>query len=194
MKISSRDVVHKFDVGGVILKIENLAQAKKAFAEIMANTRKAVPDARIDGVLVEKMAKGGIEVIMGASRDPNFGPMVMFGLGGTFVEAMKDVTFRVAPMWEISAEEMIRSIKAFRILQGLRGKPPADIEAIKDCILRMSQMVAEHPEISEMDLNPVIVYAEGKGCCVADSRIILRPAKGLQSREPVETGTCQARS
>jgi len=173
MKISSREIVHKFDVGGVILKIETLEQAREAYKKIIANVRRAEPKAIIDGVLMEKMAKGGIEVILGANQDPKFGPLCMFGLGGTFVEALKDVTFRLAPMWELSAEEMIRSIKAFRILQGVRGNPPSDIEAIKDCILRMSQLVSDHPRIVEMDLNPVIVYAEGQGCTIADSRIML---------------------
>ncbi len=176
MKISSRDVVHKFDVGGVILKIETPDQAREAYRKILASVKRAAPDARVDGVLMEKMAKGGTEVILGAHLDPKFGPLCMFGLGGTFVEAIKDVTFRLAPMCELSAEEMIRSIKSFRILQGVRGNPPADIEAIKDCILRMSQLVSDHPEIVEMDLNPVIVYAEGLGCTVADSRIMLKKA------------------
>ena len=98
----------------------------------------------------------------------------MFGLGGTFVEVMKDVTFRLAPMWEISAEIMIQTIKAYDILKGVRGTPPADIEAIKDCILRLSQMVSDHSEIAEMDINPLIVYPEGEGCVVADSRVLLR--------------------
>ncbi|MEW5735079.1 MAG: acetate--CoA ligase family protein [Thermodesulfobacteriota bacterium] len=173
MKISSRDIIHKFDVGGVMLKIETLAQAQAAFTSIMENARRAKPDAEIAGVLMEKMARSGTEVIIGAHRDPKFGPMCMFGLGGTFVEALKDVTFRLAPMMEIAAEEMIRSIKAFRLLTGVRGKPPADLEAIKDCILRVSQLVSEHPEIAEMDINPLIVHEEGKGCTVADSRIIL---------------------
>jgi acetyltransferase len=98
----------------------------------------------------------------------------MFGLGGTFVEAMKDVTFRLAPMWEVSAEIMIRTIKAYSLLRGVRGSWPCDIDAIKDCILRLSQMVAEHPEIAELDINPLIVYPQGKGCVVADSRILLK--------------------
>jgi acetyltransferase len=115
-----------------------------------------------------------MEVIVGAVRDPKFGPMCMFGLGGTFVEAMKDVTFRLAPMWEISAEIMIKTIKAYTILQGVRGEKPYDVDAIKDCILRLSQMLTSHPEIAELDINPLIVYSEGQGCIVADSRILLR--------------------
>lgn len=173
MKISSPDIVHKFEAGGVRLKINSAQQAAAAFEEIVASAEKFKTGAEIKGVLVEKMARGGVEVILGAIRDPKFGPICMFGLGGTFVEAMKDVTFRLAPMWEISAEIMINSIKAYRILKGVRGMPPSDIDAIKDCLLRLSQMVASHPEIAELDINPLIVYPEGEGCVVADSRIRL---------------------
>ena len=173
MKICSPDIVHKFDAGGVILKIKTLEDARRAFEKIIDNAIKFDPSAKIEGVLMERMARGGVEVILGASKDPTFGPVCMFGLGGTFVEAMKDVTFRLAPMWEISAEIMIRSIKAYNILKGVRGIPPSDIAAIKDCILRLSQMVSDHPEIAELDINPLIVYPEGEGCVVADSRILL---------------------
>jgi len=174
MKVSSADIVHKFDAGGVRLKIKTKKEARKAFKDIIENTKRFKPSAKIDGVIMERMAKRGVEVILGAVRDPKFGPICMFGLGGTFVEAMKDVTFRLAPMWEISAEIMIRTIKAYSILKGVRGAPPCDIDGIKDCILRLSQMVTEHPEIAELDINPLIVYPEGKGCVVADSRILLK--------------------
>jgi acetyltransferase len=174
MKICSPDIVHKFDAGGVKLKITTLEQAQAAYEEIIANAKRFQPGAMIKGVLIEQMARGGVEVILGATRDPHFGPICMFGLGGTFVEAMKDVTFRLAPMWEVSAEIMIESIKAYRILQGIRGMPPSDIEAIKDCLLRLSQMVTDHPEIAELDINPLIVYPQGQGCVVADSRILVR--------------------
>ena len=122
----------------------------------------------------EEMAKGGVEVILGAARDPAFGPMCMFGLGGIFVEALKDATFRLAPMSELSAENMIHSIKVYKVLKGIRGNPPTDIEAVKLSILRLSQMVADHPEISELDINPLIVYPEGTGCMMADGRILLK--------------------
>ena len=101
----------------------------------------------------------------------------MFGLGGTFVEALKDVSFRLAPMWEVSAEIMIRSIKTYEVLKGMRGNPASDIDAIKDCVLRLSQMVSDNPEIAELDINPLIVYPEGEGCVAADSRILLKSAK-----------------
>ena len=174
MKICSPDIVHKFDTGGVRLKIKTKEGARKAFEDITQNAKKFKPSAKIDGVIIERMAKRGVEVILGAVRDPKFGPICMFGLGGTFVEAIKDVTFRLAPMWEISAEIMIRTIKAYSILRGVRGAPPCDVDSIKDCILRLSQMVTEHPEIAELDINPLIVYPEGEGCVVADSRVLLK--------------------
>jgi acetyltransferase len=173
LKISSPDIVHKFDAGGVRLNIESREDAVQAFEEILANARAFNPSAEIDGVIMARMVRSGVEVILGAARDPKFGPVCMFGLGGTLVEAMKDVTFRVAPMWEISADIMIHSIKAYGVLKGIRGLPPSDIAAIKDCMLRLSQMVSDHPEIAELDINPLIVYAEGMGCVVADSRILL---------------------
>ncbi len=174
MKICSPDIVHKFDVGGVRLKIKTKEDARKAFGQIIENVKSFKPSAKIDGVIVERMAKRGVEVILGAVRDPKFGAICMFGLGGTFVGTMKDVTFRLAPMWEISADIMIRTIKAYGILKGVRGGWPCDIDGIKDCILRLSQMVTEHPEIAELDINPLIVYPQGKGCVVADSRILLK--------------------
>ncbi len=174
MKICSPDIVHKFDAGGVKLEIKTKEEAKNAFKEIMNNTKMINPSAIIDGVIMERMAKRGVEVILGAVRDPKFGPICMFGLGGTFVETMKDVTFRLAPMWEVSAEIMIKSIKAYKILKGVRGAPPSDIDSIKDCLLRLSQMINDHPEIAELDINPLIVFPEGDGCVVADSRILLK--------------------
>lgn len=173
MKISSPDIVHKFDAGGVWLKIKSLDEARRAYGEILERCRAFNPEANIQGVLVEKMARGGVEVILGATRDPTFGPMCMFGLGGTFVEALKDVTFRLAPMWEVSAEIMIRSVRSYPVLTGIRGSPPSDIAAIQDCILRLSQMVSDHLEIAELDINPLIVYPAGQGCVVADSRMLL---------------------
>ena len=177
MKICSPDIIHKFDADGVRLKTKTIEKARQDYEDIIANARKFDPEARIKGVLMEKMARAGVEVILGATRDPKFGPIVMFGLGGTFVEAIKDVSFRLAPMWEISAEIMMQSIKSYKILQGVRGSPPSDIEAIKDCILRLSQLISDHTEITELDINPLIVYPEGQGCVVADSRILLTRAE-----------------
>lgn len=174
MKIMSADVVHKWDAGGVILNVRGPEAAAAAYDRIVANIEKAVPAARIQGILVEEMAEKGVEVILGATRDPRFGPMLMFGLGGSFVEVLKDVTFRVAPMWRASAHRMIRQIRAFKILTGVRGAPPSDLAAIEKILLRLSAMVTDHPEISELDINPLIVHAEGLGASVADSRIMLR--------------------
>jgi acetyltransferase len=174
MKVMSADVVHKFDAGGVLLNINGAEEAAAAYDKIHANVKKVVPNAKIQGILIEEMAGKGVEVILGASRDPRFGPLMMFGLGGTMVEVLKDVSFRLAPMWEISAERMVHSIRSFEILNGFRGTPPSDIPAIIDTLLRLSEMVCNHPEISELDINPLIVHAKGKGCSVADSRVMLR--------------------
>jgi len=179
LKLDSPDILHKSDAGGVQLGIRTVRQAQNAFQEIIQNGDRYRAGARINGVLVQEMARDGIEVILGSSRDPRFGAVCMFGLGGIFVEAMKDVTFRVAPMWETSAENMISEIKAYKVLTGVRGKPQADLKAVKLCILRLSALVTNHPEISELDINPLIIYPEGEGCVVADARIVLsRPKKG----------------
>ncbi|MFH1138392.1 MAG: acetate--CoA ligase [Pseudomonadota bacterium] len=173
MKICSPDIIHKSDAGGVKVNIKDAEQARRAYGEILGGAEKYRPGARIDGVLMVEMARPGVEVIIGGMRDPKFGPICMFGLGGVFVELFKDVSFRLAPMWEVSAENMIRSIKGFNLLKGYRGSPPTDLEEIKNCILRLAQMMVENPEISELDINPLIVYPEGLGCVVADSRIAL---------------------
>jgi acetyltransferase len=174
LKVMSKDVVHKFDAGGVILNVNGPDAALAAYNQIHANVEKAVPGAKIQGILIEQMAPKGVEVILGASRDARFGPLLMFGLGGTMVEVLKDVSFRLAPMWQISAERMVREIRSYKVLDGFRGAPPCDVDAIVDTLLRLSQMVCNHPEISELDINPLIVHAKGKGCSVADSRVMLR--------------------
>lgn len=174
IKVMSADVVHKYDAGGVLLNIHGADEARAAFDKIHRNVLKAVPNAKIDGILMEQMASKGVEVILGASRDARFGPLMMFGLGGTLVEVLKDVSFRLAPMWQISAERMVRQIRSFTVLDGFRGNPPSDIDGIVDTLLRLSEMVCNHPEISELDINPLIVHAKGKGCSVADSRVMLR--------------------
>jgi acetyltransferase len=174
MKVMSADVVHKFDAGGVLLNIHGAEEASAGYEKIVQNVTRAVPGARIQGILIEEMARKGVEVILGASRDARFGPLMMFGLGGTLVEVLKDVSFRLAPMWKISAERMVRQIRSFQVLDGFRGNPPADIAAIVDTLLRLSEMVCNHPEISELDINPLIVHAQGQGCSVADSRVMLR--------------------
>jgi acetyltransferase len=173
MKVMSADVKHKFDAGGVLLNVEGADGARKGYDQIYANIAKNVPGANIDSILIEQMALEGDEVIVGCNRG-GLGPLMMFGLGGTFVELFKDVQFRLAPMWKTTAEEMVRSIKSFKKLDGFRGTPKRDVAAIIDVILRTSAMVVNHPEIAEFDVNPLIVHAEGKGASVADSRVMLR--------------------
>jgi acetyltransferase len=174
MKVMSADVVHKYDAGGVILNVRGGDEARATYDKIHRNVLQHVPKAKIEGILVEQMAGKGVEVILGASRDARFGPLMMFGLGGTLVEVLKDVSFRLPPMWRISAERMVHQIRSFTVLNGFRGNPPSDIDAIVDTLLRLSAMVCNHPEIAELDINPLIVHAKGSGCSVADSRVMLR--------------------
>ena len=177
MKVMSDDVKHKFDAGGVILNVEGPEKAKEAYAQIYANVEKNVPGAKIDSILIEQMAEKGVEVILGCNRDAKFGPLVMIGHGGTYAELWKDVAFRLAPMQKISAERMIRQIKTFKMLDGFRGAPKCDVAALEKTLLNFSTMLVNHPEIAECDINPLIVHDAGKGCSVADSRIMLRRVK-----------------
>ncbi len=172
MKVVSQQIVHKVDVGGVRLNLNSAEDVQNSFRDIMSVGEKL--SAKIDGVFMQRMAPKGREVILGMKRDPHFGPILMFGLGGIYVEALKDVTFRVAPIRELSAIDMISSIRSFKLLQGVRGEPPADLEAIADCLKRLSQLSCDHPEIDEIDINPLMVYGEGKGAGVIDARIILK--------------------
>ncbi|MEI6186710.1 MAG: acetate--CoA ligase family protein [Dehalococcoidia bacterium] len=174
MKIVSPDVVHKSDAGGVKLSIQNASQAGKAYSEILANIKKHYPKAKITGVTVQKMAKQGIEVIIGMTKDAQFGPVIMFGLGGILVEVLKDVSFRIVPMTKRDASEMIGEIKGYPILKGYRGQDPADIPFLEDLIVKVSQFVDKNPEIKELDLNPVFAYKDG--ALAVDARIILESA------------------
>ena len=175
LKIVSPDIVHKSDVGGVIVGLTNSDEVRKAFNEIINNVKKYVPDARITGVLVQKMApKGAIEVVVGAIRDPVFGPAIMFGLGGIFIEVFKDVSFRVVPFSEQDAEEMIKEVKAYKIIRGYRNIAPRDIDSLIKIIMAVQNIMKENPEINEMDLNPILSYEKGKGALAVDVRIILK--------------------
>lgn len=174
MKIVSPDVVHKSDAGGVKLSIQNASQAGRAYSEILANIKKHYPKAKITGVTVQKMAKQGIEVIIGMTKDAQFGPVIMFGLGGILVEVLKDVSFRIVPMTKRDAAEMIGEIKGYPILKGYRGQDPADIPFLEDLIVKVSQFVDKNPEIKELDLNPVFAYKDG--ALAVDARIIIEPA------------------
>ncbi len=174
LKIVSPDIIHKVDVEGVKLNIEDEKHLTRAYNEIMDRVKVNRPDANIWGVLVQKMIKGGKETIIGMKRDQLFGPVIMFGIGGVYVEAMKDVSFRIAPLRELAAKKMIREIKGFKIIEGYRGEPPSDIEAVAECLMRLSQLVLDFPEIEELDINPLIVLKKGEGSLVVDARIILR--------------------
>jgi len=171
MKIVSQDIIHKSDAGGVLVNVKTAAEVEAGFRKIMENARKYKPDARIEGVLVQEMAPQGIEVIVGAVKDPQFGQTVMFGLGGIFVELLKDVNFRVAPLTADDAKEMITSLKAYPLLNGYRGQKPADINALADILVNVSRLVMEQPDIKELDLNPVMAYPVGAK--TVDARIIL---------------------
>ncbi|HDJ26923.1 MAG: CoA-binding protein [Thermoplasmata archaeon] len=173
MKIVSPDIVHKSDAGGVFVGVRTEEEVRETFNKIVENAKKYKPDARIVGVTVQELAPQGLEVIVGATRDPQFGPVVAFGLGGVMVEALKDVSFRVAPVTPEDAEEMVREIKARDLLGPFRGQKPRDVGALKEVISRISQLVTDFPEISELDANPVMLYGEGEGLKVVDARIIL---------------------
>ena len=175
MKIVSPDILHKTDIGGVVLNITTSDLVRKAFAEIMEKSRKAHPEAKIYGVSVDKMVPRGREMIIGMSRDPQFGPMIMFGLGGIYVNFLKDVAFRIAPVSHRDAEGIVKETKSNTLLKGIRGEPPADIKALQETILRVSQLVITYPEIAEMDINPILVYKEGEGCQALDVKIALTP-------------------
>ncbi len=173
MKVVSDDIVHKFDVKGVLLDIRTREAAGEGYETILRNITAAKADARIKGIFIQKMVTHGEEVIIGVKRDPSFGAVIMFGLGGLFVEIFKDVSFRVAPVGPRSAGEMIREIRAYSMLAGARGKKPRDIKSVELCIQRLSLLALELPEIKELDINPLIVSDEGDGCFVADARIML---------------------
>ncbi|HUI92598.1 MAG TPA: acetate--CoA ligase family protein [Chitinivibrionales bacterium] len=173
MKISSPDILHKSDVGGVRIGLTNTAAVEDAFELMMLRIRRKLPDAEIRGVLLEKMAMAGREVILGMKRDPQFGPMLMFGLGGIFVEVLKDVTFGLAPVTAAECLKMMESVKTYRLLKGARGEKPVDMDAIVLNLQRLSQLVMDFPEIEEVDINPLKVGQEGDGALVVDARIIL---------------------
>jgi acetyltransferase len=173
MKVLSDEVIHKSDVKGVVLNIKNETEAENAFSSIIHHVSSLKPGAKVLGVYITKMVPAGQEVILGIKRDPSFGPVIMFGLGGIFVELYKDVSFRVAPVNEQVAGAMISEIKAHELLNGLRGMARFDIESIKMCIMRLSQLALDFPQIKELDINPLIVQQEGYGCFVADAKIVL---------------------
>lgn len=173
MKIVSPDIMHKTDIGGVELNLTNSNMVSIAFEEIMRKSRKAQPLAKIYGITVDKMVPKGKEMIIGMSRDPQFGPMVMFGLGGIYVNFLKDVAFRLAPMNEREAQNMMEETKSYTLLKGVRGEAPADIDALRDAILRVGHLVWDFPELEDLDINPIFVYDAGEGVSALDVKITL---------------------
>ena len=171
LKLASRTIVHKTEFGGVRLNLSDETAVRLAFDEVCQQVTAANKLEEMDGVLIEPMISGGVEVMIGMTLDPLFGPLIGFGLGGIHVEILKDVCFRVTPITDLDAAEMVRAIKGFPLLQGYRGYPPADIAAIEELLLRVARLVEEVPEIVELDLNPVIALPPGKGCQIVDARI-----------------------
>ncbi len=174
LKIASPDILHKSDIGAVKLGLSNPTDVRDAYELIEYRARRYNPTADIWGVLVQQMIVGGKEVIIGMSRDPQFGPLLMFGLGGIYVEVMKDVSFRLAPVDRRQAREMVQGIRSYPLLTGVRGEPPADVDAVVDTILRVSQLVTDFGEIVELDVNPLIVHEAGQGATVLDARLIFQ--------------------
>ena len=173
LKLISPDILHKTDIGGVILNVQDEQAASAGYETILARALAAHPAAHVRGVQVQKMITGGQEVIVGVTRDPTFGPLVMFGLGGVYVEALADVSFRLAPLTVADAWEMLDEVRSARLLTGLRGAPAADRAALVDAIVRVGQLAADHPEIAELDINPLLALPEGQGVIAVDARIIL---------------------
>jgi acetate---CoA ligase (ADP-forming) subunit beta len=171
LKIMSEDIPHKSDVGGVALNLNDADAVRSAYERVLSGARNAQPDARIDGVSVQKQARPGAEIIIGMTKDPQFGPVLMFGLGGVLVEVLKDVSFRIVPLEPRDAKEMVQEIKGLPLLQGYRGSEPADLAAVELLILKVSEFVQAHPEIDELDLNPVFAYRDG--AIAVDARVVL---------------------
>ena len=174
LKVVSDQVIHKSDVNGVELDIQSAKELKEAYQRIHDNVSARMPDAIINGIYVIRMITGCEELILGIKRDPSFGPVLMFGMGGIFVEIFKDVSFGVAPLSYEEAKNMIEQTRAYEILKGSRGRAPRDIDSVIDAMLRLGQMATDFPEIEELDINPLFVMDEGKGSVVGDARMIIK--------------------
>ncbi len=181
MKIASPDILHKSDVGGIIVGVKSDEEARAAFDTLIQRALAHKPDATIWGVQVQEMVTNAREVIIGMNRDPQFGPLMMFGLGGIYVEVLKDVVFRVAPMSRRQAEEMVASIRSYKLLTGVRGQAPADVDAVVETILRVAQLVTDFPDIAELDINPLLVREKGRGAVAVDMRLILKQSVPVES-------------
>jgi acyl-CoA synthetase (NDP forming) len=184
IKVISEQISHKSDVGGVQLNLRNAPAVEEAFEDMLRRIKQFYPEARIDGVLVQPMVTGGQELILGGRQDPNFGPVVLIGLGGVFVEVFEEVALRVAPITHKEAEEMIDELRGAPILKGARGHKPSDIAAVSDALLRLSQLLIDFPEIRELDINPLRVFQENNGCRALDARIMIRSSTDTQPLVP----------
>ena len=173
LKIVSPDILHKTDVGGVKLSLNNKEDVGNAYDEIISVIKKHQPSAKIQGVSVQPMARPATEVIIGMSKDPQFGPVLMFGLGGILVEILKDISFRIVPLTGRDANEMIREIKGYPVLEGYRGQEPANIAVLEQLLLKVSEFVESKPEIKELDINPIFAYRDS--ALAIDARVILEP-------------------
>ncbi|MGQ4910929.1 MAG: acetate--CoA ligase family protein [Candidatus Thorarchaeota archaeon] len=181
LKILSKDILHKSDAGGVKVNLKSDDEVRKAFNEIMENAKKYGAEKGVDvdlsrGVFISEFAEMGTEIIVGVTKDPQFGHAIMVGLGGIFVEVLKDVSFRLIPFTESDALEALSELKAYKILEGVRGEGPRDVDALVKIMLGISKMVQENPEITELDCNPSFVYEKGKGALVVDARILIEPS------------------
>jgi len=175
LKITSPDIVHKTDAGGVRLGLRTAKQVGKAYEDILAAVSQKHPQTRIQGVAVQKMARPGVEVIIGMSKDAQFGPVLMFGLGGILVEVLKDVSFRIVPLARRDAAEMLREIKGYPLLEGYRGQEAVDVSHLEDMLLKVSDFAEQNPEVKELDLNPIFAYSDG--AIAVDARVILEEGK-----------------
>ncbi len=175
LKIASPDISHKSDAGGVKVGLKNKSEVRQAYREIIASARQKFPAARLEGVSVQSLARPGIEIIIGMFKDSQFGPVLMFGLGGVMVEVIKDVSLRAVPLNPRDAKEMIREIKGYPLLEGYRGQEAVDISHLEELLLKVSDFVEQHPEVKELDLNPIFAYSNG--AVAVDARVILEEAQ-----------------
>ena len=171
LKIASPDITHKSDIGGIKLGLKTAKQVGKAYDDILRVVKQKYPQAMVQGVSVQKMARPGVEIIIGMTKDAQFGPVIMFGLGGILVEVLKDVSFRIVPLTRRDAREMIREIKGYPLLEGYRGQEPVDVALLEEWLVKVSQFVEQNPEIKELDLNPIFAYSDS--AVAVDARLVL---------------------
>jgi len=174
VKLLSSTITHKTDVGGVVLGLKSKSEVKKAFRDIKDRLVQIGRKSEMEGVTVQRMVEGGVEAIVGVTQDPSFGPVLMFGLGGVYAELLKDVAFRLHPLTDLDARELVGSVKMAKLLEGFRGTPPSDTQALENLILRVSALVGDVPQIAELDFNPVKVMPKGEGYWVVDARILMK--------------------